>query len=127
MAHKYGTYGDLVRHVVLAENIPLQDSRLRGLGDVGDAMGEDGITVVGVAVFGEETNEPLMWSIVKVSFCCSQIGRSKGGVVLTENAGIVLFIKGIRIYVCISQSTCIYVLVQNATHRQFRTIKGDCH
>jgi hypothetical protein len=51
--------GDLVGHVVLAEDVALDDAGLAGLADVGDAAREDGIAVVGAAVAGQEADEAL--------------------------------------------------------------------
>lgn len=50
---------DLVCDAVGAEDVAVNDARLTGLGDVGDAPGEDGVAVVCLAAFGYEADEAL--------------------------------------------------------------------
>lgn len=52
--------GDVVGDLVLAEDVPLDDARLLGLGDVGHAGGQDRIAVVDPAIPGEEADESLL-------------------------------------------------------------------
>ena len=52
-------YGNLVRHAVLSEDVSGDDPRLLGFGDVADARRENGVAVVGLAIFGEEADEAL--------------------------------------------------------------------
>ena len=49
----------MVGDLVLAKDITLDDVGLPGLGDIGHSLGKDGITVVGAAVLGQETDEAL--------------------------------------------------------------------
>lgn len=50
---------DLVSDIVGAEDVAVDDAGLAGLGDVGDARGEDGVAVVGAAALGHEADEAL--------------------------------------------------------------------
>ena len=52
-------YCDLARDIVLAEDVALDDAGLLCLCEVADARGEDGVAVIGFAVFGEEADEAL--------------------------------------------------------------------
>jgi hypothetical protein len=45
--------------MVLAKYVTLDDAGLAGLADVGDATGQNGISVVGAAVPGQEADEAL--------------------------------------------------------------------
>lgn len=46
-------------YMVLAEDVSLDDAGAGGFGDVADSGGEDGVSVVDMAVFGEEADEAL--------------------------------------------------------------------
>lgn len=48
--------GDLIGHVVLPEDVTGDDPGLRGLANVRDACGQDGIAVVDTAVLCQETD-----------------------------------------------------------------------
>jgi hypothetical protein len=53
---------------VLAEDVALDDVGLGCFGDVGDAGGEEGVTVVDVTVFGEEADKALEGAVVSCGF-----------------------------------------------------------
>lgn len=46
-------------YLVGAEDVARDDVGLLGLGDVGSVRGKDGVTIVGVAIFGKEAYESL--------------------------------------------------------------------
>ena len=52
-------YSYLVGDPVGSEYVALDDARLGGSGDVGDAMWEDGIAIVGAPIAGKESDKPL--------------------------------------------------------------------
>lgn len=60
---------DLVRHLVFAKDVASDDACLLGFGNVADSVAEDGIAVVGLAVLGQEADEPL--STVLVTCSCT--------------------------------------------------------
>jgi hypothetical protein len=51
--------GNLVGNIVLAKDVAGDDAGLAGLADVADAARQDGISVVGAAVPGQEADEAL--------------------------------------------------------------------
>lgn len=51
--------GDLIGHLVLAEDITRDDAGLPGLGDICDTLGQNGITIVNPAISGEKADETL--------------------------------------------------------------------
>ena len=75
--------GDFICHIVLAEDVSLDDTGLLGLDHVADALGQDSIAVVRAAISGEEANEALP------SCQSTQPRRRWWAVGLTEKAGIV--------------------------------------
>lgn len=56
---KHADVGDLVRHLVAAENITADDTSLLGLSNVSRAAWQDGISIVGAAVLGQEPDQSL--------------------------------------------------------------------
>jgi len=66
--------GDLVGHIMLAEDIALDDVRLGRFGDVRDAPGQDGITVVSAAILGQKADESLGGA--RVSTACQIVRRA---------------------------------------------------
>lgn len=56
---KHLNFGDLVCDIVLSEDVTLDHLCLGHFGKVADAHRENGITVVNLAVFGQESNESL--------------------------------------------------------------------
>lgn len=61
--------GHLVGYGVRAKDVAGDETGLLGGPDVGDALGEDGVAVVGAAVAGEEADETL-WCDVSLTFGC---------------------------------------------------------
>lgn len=53
---KHADVGDLVCHLVLAQDIAFDDTGLLCFSDVSGSPGQDGIAIVGTAVFGEEAD-----------------------------------------------------------------------
>jgi len=51
--------GHLVRHLVLAENVTFDNAGRLDLSDIGHALREDSVAIVGATVAGEETDESL--------------------------------------------------------------------
>ncbi len=58
----------LVGHLVFAIDVPLDDAGLLRLGQVCYALRQDGVAVVGLAVFGEESHKSLRRLMMGVSF-----------------------------------------------------------
>lgn len=52
--------GDLVGNVVFAKDIAGDDAGLAGLADVADAARQNGVSVIGTAVPGQEADEALL-------------------------------------------------------------------
>ena len=50
---------DMVRHVVLPEDVPSDDPRMLGRSHISYALRENGIAIVCPAVSGQESNEAL--------------------------------------------------------------------
>ena len=53
------TYGNLVGHIVGAEDVAFDDTGLGNLGDIADASRQDCIAVVCLSVFRKEADEAL--------------------------------------------------------------------
>lgn len=53
------TYYNLLGHIMLAENVTLDHTRLGGLGDFCHSVGKDCVAVVYTAVLGQESDQPL--------------------------------------------------------------------
>ena len=52
-------YSNLLGDFVLPEDIAGDYVRLLRFGDIADALGEDGVAIIGLAVVGEEADEAL--------------------------------------------------------------------
>lgn len=51
--------GHFVCHIILAEDISLDNPGLLGLDNIADSLGKYGVAVVGAAVSGKEADEAL--------------------------------------------------------------------
>lgn len=49
----------LVRHIILAKDVSLDDTGSLSFGNVADSLRQNGITVICAAVFGQEADETL--------------------------------------------------------------------
>jgi hypothetical protein len=56
---QHADVGHLVRHLVVAKDVAFDDPGGLDLGDVGHAMGEDGVAIICTAIAGEEANQSL--------------------------------------------------------------------
>lgn len=54
---------------MLTENIALDHSCVSGLGNIGDAGGEDSVSIVGLAILCEEVDETLYEVLVANDKC----------------------------------------------------------
>lgn len=52
-------FGNLVRNLVAAKDVSLDDAGTLSLGNVRHSVGEDGIAIVGAPVAGQKSNQPL--------------------------------------------------------------------
>jgi hypothetical protein len=72
----------LVGHSWRAENISFYDTRSLGFGDVRDALGQNGVTIIGVAVTSEEAYKSLASHLLAWERALLVMG-------LTENAAMI--------------------------------------
>lgn len=61
------TYCDPLGHMMLAENVTLDHTRLGGLGDVCHSWGEDCVAVICPTVLGQESDQTLPSSKLRSS------------------------------------------------------------
>lgn len=50
----------LVRHIILAKDVTLDDTGALSFGNVTDSLRQDGIAVICAAIFGQEADETLL-------------------------------------------------------------------
>lgn len=55
-AEQEADVGDRICHVVSAKDVALDDAGLPGLRNVAHALGENGVTVIGAAILGQEAD-----------------------------------------------------------------------